>query len=99
MCYSVVQFFCIFWCIVYFLISLCHLIGSLHHLWNDLMILFLLQRVMPDYFLVLLRFYMRVDGVLIRVNDTRLFYEVSIFAHCWPVNISALGHLISYYHL
>lgn len=33
-------------------------------------------RVMPDYFLVLLRFYMRVDGVVIRVNDTRLFYEL-----------------------
>jgi len=33
---------------------------------------------MPDYFLVLLRFYMRVDGVVIRVNDTRLFYEVLI---------------------
>jgi len=32
-------------------------------------------RVMPDFFLVLLRFYLRVDNVLIRVNDTRYFYQ------------------------
>jgi len=32
-------------------------------------------RVMPTYFFVLMRFYMRVDGVLVRVNDTRLYHE------------------------
>lgn len=33
------------------------------------------MRVMPSGFFVLLRFYMRVDNVMIRVNDTRLHYE------------------------
>lgn len=33
-------------------------------------------RVMPTYFFVLMRFYMRVDNVIVRVNDTRLFHEV-----------------------
>jgi type 2A phosphatase activator TIP41 len=32
-------------------------------------------RVMPTYFFVLMRFYLRVDGVLVRVNDTRLYHE------------------------
>jgi len=32
-------------------------------------------RVMPSFFFVLMRFYLRVDGVLVRVNDTRLFHE------------------------
>lgn len=30
---------------------------------------------MPSGFFVLLRFYLRVDDVLIRINDTRLYYE------------------------
>ena len=34
-----------------------------------------LQRVMPRSFFLLLRFYLRVDGVLVRVNDTRLYHE------------------------
>nr|CAG4642581.1 EOG090X07SL [Evadne anonyx] len=34
-------------------------------------------RVMPSGFFVLLRFYLRVDDVLIRINDTRLYYEKS----------------------
>lgn len=33
-------------------------------------------RVMPAYFFVLMRFYMRVDSVIVRVNDTRLFHEI-----------------------
>jgi len=33
-------------------------------------------RVMPSSFFVLQRFYLRVDGVLVRVNDTRLYHEV-----------------------
>uniref|UniRef100_U3JT72 TIP41-like protein n=3 Tax=Passeriformes TaxID=9126 RepID=U3JT72_FICAL len=33
-------------------------------------------RVMPSSFFVLLRFFLRVDGVLIRMNDTRLHHEV-----------------------
>ncbi|XP_037544087.1 TIP41-like protein [Nematolebias whitei] len=32
-------------------------------------------RVMPTSFFLLLRFFLRVDGVLIRINDTRLYYE------------------------
>ncbi|ESO84906.1 hypothetical protein LOTGIDRAFT_131242 [Lottia gigantea] len=32
-------------------------------------------RVMPSSFFILLRFYMRVDDVIVRVNDTRLYYE------------------------
>lgn len=30
---------------------------------------------MPSGFFVLLRYYLRVDDVLIRINDTRLYYE------------------------
>ncbi|KAG8437758.1 hypothetical protein GDO86_008458 [Hymenochirus boettgeri] len=32
-------------------------------------------RVMPSSFFLLLRFFLRVDGVLIRMHDTRLYYE------------------------
>ncbi|XP_071955512.1 TIP41-like protein [Antedon mediterranea] len=32
-------------------------------------------RVMQSSFFVLLRFYLRVDGVLIRINDTRVYHE------------------------
>ncbi|KAF4519877.1 hypothetical protein B566_EDAN005216 [Ephemera danica] len=32
-------------------------------------------RVMPGSFYVLLRFFLRVDGVLVRVNDTRVYHE------------------------
>ncbi|XP_034779332.2 TIP41-like protein isoform X1 [Acipenser ruthenus] len=32
-------------------------------------------RVMPTSFFVLMRFFLRVDGVLIRTNDTRLYHE------------------------
>lgn len=35
------------------------------------------QRVMPTSFFLLLRFFLRVDGVMIRINDTRLYHEVS----------------------
>nr|CAG4649414.1 EOG090X07SL [Scapholeberis mucronata] len=34
-----------------------------------------IKRAMPSGFFVLLRFYLRVDDVLIRINDTRLYYE------------------------
>ncbi|KAK0148786.1 TIP41-like protein [Merluccius polli] len=34
-------------------------------------------RVMPTSFFVLLRFFLRVDGVIIRINDTRLYHEAS----------------------
>lgn len=33
-------------------------------------------RVMPSGFFILLRFYLRVDNVLIRMNDTRIHHEV-----------------------
>ncbi|XP_030601612.1 TIP41-like protein [Archocentrus centrarchus] len=32
-------------------------------------------RVMPTSFFLLMRFFLRVDGVLIRINDTRLYHE------------------------
>ncbi|KAK7907047.1 hypothetical protein WMY93_015659 [Mugilogobius chulae] len=32
-------------------------------------------RVMPTSFFVLMRFFLRVDGVMIRINDTRLYHE------------------------
>ncbi|XP_040265388.1 TIP41-like protein [Bufo bufo] len=32
-------------------------------------------RVMPSSFFILLRFFLRVDGVLIRMSDTRLYHE------------------------
>lgn len=32
-------------------------------------------RVMPSYFFVLVRFYMRVDDVIVRINDSRYFHE------------------------
>lgn len=32
-------------------------------------------RIMPTSFFILLRLFMRVDGVLIRVNDTRMYHE------------------------
>ncbi|XP_028322415.1 TIP41-like protein isoform X1 [Gouania willdenowi] len=32
-------------------------------------------RVMPTSFFVLLRFFLRVDGVLIKINDTRVYHE------------------------
>ncbi|XP_078415900.1 TIP41-like protein [Cetorhinus maximus] len=34
-------------------------------------------RVMPSSFFVLLRFFLRVDGVLIRTNDTRVYHEAN----------------------
>ena len=39
---------------------------------------FLFQRVMQGGFFLLLRFFMRVDGVLIRINDTRIYHKVKI---------------------
>ena len=32
-------------------------------------------RVMKDCFYILLRFYLRVDGVMVRIFDTRIFHE------------------------
>lgn len=32
-------------------------------------------RVMPTFFFLLARFYLRVDGVLVRICDTRVFGE------------------------
>ena len=32
-------------------------------------------RVMPSSFFILLRYFLRIDGVLIRVNDTRIYHE------------------------
>lgn len=38
--------------------------------------LFLLQRVMPSGFFVLLRHFLRIDDVLIRMHDTRYHCEI-----------------------
>lgn len=49
--------------------------------WNIWFYLVLaMQRVMPTSFFLLLRFFLRVDGVLIRINDTRLYHEASCFS-------------------
>jgi len=42
---------------------------------NGISSCFFKVRVMPSCFLVLLRFWLRVDGVLIRLRDTRVFHE------------------------
>ncbi|KAF8763522.1 TIP41-like protein [Argiope bruennichi] len=34
------------------------------------------MRIMPDSFLILLRFFLRVDNVLVRIIDTRIFHEI-----------------------
>lgn len=34
-----------------------------------------MQRAMPSGFFALHRFYLRVDDVLVRINDTRVYYE------------------------
>jgi hypothetical protein len=35
----------------------------------------LLQRVMPNSFFILLRYFLRIDGVMLRLNDTRYYHE------------------------
>ncbi|KAL2917844.1 Tap42 interacting protein [Polyrhizophydium stewartii] len=42
---------------------------------NGAAVLSLRMRVMPSCFLVLQRFFLRVDNVLLRINDTRVFHE------------------------
>eukprot|EP00741_Cyanophora_paradoxa_P015302 tig00000194_g14771.t1 len=42
---------------------------------NGISLLTVKTRVMPKYFLALLRFYLRVDGVLVRIADTRVYHE------------------------
>jgi len=34
------------------------------------------QRVMATGFFILMRFFLRVDGVLVRLNDTRVYHQV-----------------------
>ncbi len=41
------------------------------------------QRVMQGGFFLLLRFFLRVDGVLVRINDTRIYHKVTKF-NCIP---------------
>ena len=36
------------------------------------------QRVMPDFFFVLYRYFLRVDGVIARVVDARYFHDFSM---------------------
>jgi type 2A phosphatase activator TIP41 len=42
---------------------------------------------MPTSFFLLLRFFLRVDGVLIRINDTRLYHEASVTGLSWEIAI------------
>ena len=42
---------------------------------NGVAMLTVRVRVMPTCFLVLQRFFLRVDGVMVRINDTRLYHE------------------------
>ncbi|TPX30920.1 hypothetical protein SmJEL517_g05611 [Synchytrium microbalum] len=42
---------------------------------NGTAVLSIRVRVMPSCFLVLLRYFLRVDNVIFRVNDTRLYHE------------------------
>lgn len=44
--------------------------------WGPSLFLFLLQRVMPSGFFVLLRHFLRIDDVLIRMHDTRYHCEI-----------------------
>lgn len=39
------------------------------------LILYFQQRVMPTSFFILLRYFLRVDNVMVRVNDTRYFHD------------------------
>jgi len=34
-----------------------------------------MQRVMPSSFFILLRYFLRIDNVMIRINDTRIYHE------------------------
>ncbi|KAI4885539.1 hypothetical protein NFI96_022480, partial [Prochilodus magdalenae] len=54
-------------------------------------------RVMPTSFFVLLRFFLRVDGVLIRINDTRLYHEATLEINKSPLQCllkSASPHVL-----
>ncbi|CAH0387283.1 unnamed protein product [Bemisia tabaci] len=42
---------------------------------NGISVLSVKIRVMPSGFFILLRFFLRVDGVLVRINDTRIHHE------------------------
>jgi hypothetical protein len=37
------------------------------------------KRVMKNSFFVLLRYFLRIDNVLVRINDTRFYHEVNQF--------------------
>ena len=41
------------------------------------------QRVMASGFFVLLRFFLRVDGVLVRMNDTRFYHQAGFSPTVW----------------
>ena len=40
-----------------------------------------LQRVMASGFYILLRFFLRVDEVIVRMNDTRIYHQVCHTPH------------------
>jgi len=43
---------------------------------NGIALMSIKMRVMPTCFFVLMRFWMRIDNVLFRINDTRIFHEL-----------------------
>ena len=43
---------------------------------------------MASGFFVLLRFFLRVDGVLVRMNDTRIYHQVSTQLTVVPMGTS-----------
>ena len=51
---------------------------ALHRLWFAEAWCLCHQRVMPTSFFILQRFFMRVDQVMVRVSDTRIYYEVRL---------------------
>lgn len=52
-----------------------HVVSVVHILYNDPP--FFSQRVMATGLFILMRFFLRVDGVLVRLNDTRIYHQVS----------------------
>lgn len=48
-------------------------------MYDEIVILSMLvsaQRVMPSSFFILLRYFLRIDNVMLRINDTRIYHEL-----------------------
>ena len=53
------------------------------------------QRVMASGFFVLLRFFLRVDGVLVRMNDTRIYHQVRAIHTTCCLGYSLIAHRLA----